>query len=549
MTEDSAMTGRERAVRSRLREDYAYYAPRCLKIITKPDKHGQSLIVPFTFNAAQRFIHRRIEQQRADTGMVRAIILKGRQQGASTYTEGRFYWKTTNNKGQKTYILTHKDEATQNLFTMVERYHDNAPEFVKPHVGSNNKKEMVFDRLDSRYQVATAGAKGAGRSATLINVHGSEVGYWENAQSHLGGMLQAVPLARGTEVILESTANGVGNVFHEQWKLAESGQSDFIAIFVPWYWQEEYARDLPEDFQINSDRETVPEGELTEEEYQEAYELTDEQIFWRRKKIIELGGGDNGFFEFKKEYPATADEAFQASTRGSLLSLRSVVKARKSNVATEGPLIIGVDPAGDGDSADRTAIVRRRTRRIFGIQTFTKLNTMGIVAAIMRIIKEERPTKVFIDVGGLGVGIVDRLLELPGTAGIVVPINFGESALEPDRYTNRKAEMAWNLQEWITDAGGANIPDTDEVQADFLATPPDDPDSNNRRRLKDKKWVRKHAGFSPDIFDAACLTFAMPVGAGVGLQGNSTADFDPLEWGNSDGGSVGNSSVEFDVFF
>ena len=543
----SSTTDRERAVRARLRDDFAYYAPRCLHIMTKPDVHGHAQIVPFRFNAAQRYIHKRIEQQRADTGMVRAIILKGRQQGASTYTEGRFYWKTTNNEGQKTYILTHKDEATQNLFTMVERYHDNAPQFVKPHVSSNNKKEMVFDVLDSRYQVATAGAKGAGRSATLINVHGSEVGYWENAQSHLGGMLQAVPLARGTEVILESTANGVGNVFHNQWKLAESGQSDFIAIFVPWFWQEEYARPVPDDYQINSDRETVPEGELTEEEYKDAYELTDEQIYWRRKKIIELGGGDEGFFEFKKEYPATADEAFQASTRGSLLSLRSVVRARKSNVATEGPLIIGVDPAGDGENSDRTAIVRRRTRRIFGIQTFNKLNTMQIAAHIHKIIREEKPAKVFIDVGGLGVGIVDRLLELPGTAGIVVPVNFGESALEPDRYTNRKGEMAWSLKEWMDDPGGANIPDTDEVQADFLATPPDDPDSNNRRRLKDKKWVRKHAGFSPDIFDAACLTFAMPVGSGVMVQGNTSTDFDPLDWGSSGGGGVGNSSVDFDV--
>lgn len=539
---------REAAIRLRLREDYAYYAPRCLRIITKPDEHGQSAIVPFAFNAAQRYIHKKIEEQRRDTGMVRAIILKGRQQGASTYTEGRFYWKTTNNRGQKTYILTHKDEATQNLFTMVERYHEHAPPYVKPFVGSNNKKEMVFPRLDSRYQVATAGAKGAGRSATLINVHGSEVGYWENAQSHLGGMLQAVPLARGTEVILESTANGVGNVFHTQWKLAETGQSDFIAIFVPWFWQEEYKRPLPDDFVINSDRETVPEGELTEEEYQEAFELSDEQIFWRRKKIIELGGGDEGFFEFKKEYPATADEAFQASTRGSLISLRSVVKARKSNVATEGPLIIGVDPAGDGDTSDRTAIVRRRTRRIYGVQTFNKLNTMQIVAHIMKIIREEKPAKVFIDVGGLGVGIIDRLLELPGTAGIVVPINFGEAALEPDRYTNRKAEMAWLLKDWLEDPGGANIPDTDEVQADFLASAADDPDSNNRRRLKDKKWVRKNAGFSPDIFDACCLTFAMPVGASFAGLGKSTVDFDPLEYGNTGDVWVGNSMVDFDVF-
>jgi len=545
---DSPREGHERAVRIRLRDDFEYYAPRCLKILTKPDAHGKSDIVPFVFNAAQRYIHKRIEEQRARLGLVRAMILKGRQQGASTYTEGRFYWKTTNNKAEKTFILTHKDEATANLFTMAKRYHDNVPVFVQPNVSKQNAKELVFDRLDSRYQVATAGSKGAGRSATLTNVHGSEVGYWENAQSHLSGMLQAVPFARGTEVILESTANGVGNVFHEQWKLAEAGQSDFIAIFVPWFWQTEYRRPVPDDFYPDGNAENVPEGELTEQDYQQQFKLDDEQIYWRRMKIIEMGGGEAGFYEFKKEYPATADEAFQASAIGSLLSRKFVLKARKSTVATEGPLIIGCDPAGDGEDSDRTVIVRRRTRRIFGIETYNTLNTMQIAARLHAIVMQEKPSKVFVDVGGLGVGVVDRLLELQGTAGIVIPINFGESANEPDRYTNRKAEMAWLLKEWLEDPGGANIPDDDAVQADFLATPPDDPDSNQRRRLKGKKWVKKHAGFSPDIFDGACLTFALPIAGFTSGQGNSAVDFDPLDFAAGGDAGIGNSYTDFNVF-
>lgn len=538
---------KEIALRKRLMDDFEFYAPRCLKIVTKPDASGKSLVTPFTFNAAQRYVHKRIEEQRARRGWVRAIVLKGRQQGVSTYTEGRFYWKTTSRQGQKTYILTHKQEATDNLFAMVERYHANVPPFVQPYVSTKNAKELVFSRIDSRYQVATAGSKGAGRSATLINVHGSEVAFWEQAQDHLSGMLQAVPLAHGTEVILESTANGVGNVFHSQWVMAERGESDFIAVFVPWFWQEEYRRPVPDDFDVSYDREAVPEGELTEGEYQETYKLSDGQMYWRRMKIQELGGGETGFFEFKKEYPATADEAFQASSGHSFLSRRFVLRARKSNVATEGPLILGVDPGGEEEGNDRSCIVRRRTRRIFDVQTFTTLNTMQLAALVWRIIKKEKPARVFVDVGGKGKGVVDRLMEMPGTQGIVVPVNFGEAAMDPEAYVNRKAEMAWTFKDWLEDEGGANIPDDDGVQGDLLASVADDPDSNQRRRLKSKKWLRSKGIRSPDIFDAACLTFASPIGEMASSIGSSVSDFDPLNFG-SGGGNIHNSSVEFDPF-
>lgn len=547
MTE-AALTERERAVRQRLREDFRYYAPRCLKIITKKDEAGNSYTRDFEMNAAQEVLHEAAERMKRETGYVRIIVLKGRQQGCSTYVQGRFYWKTSGHRGEKTFILTHQQQATDNLFDMTDRYHQNAPPFVRPHVGRANAKELVFDRLDSRYQVSTAGSKGAGRSATLSNVHGSEVAFWENGSEHLAGLLQAVPLAPGTEVFLESTANGVGNIFHKQWQMAVTGQSDFRAVFIPWFIQPEYRRRLPDEFELLGDPESVPPGELTEIDYAAAYKLDHQQMYWRRKKISEMGGGEEGFYLFKQEYPASPDEAFQKSAINSLITRLSVLRARKSNVATEGRLIIGVDPAGDGENADRTVILRRRTRRIFGIEPFTKLNTMQIASRIHKIIKQEKPARVFIDVGGLGKGIVDRLNELDGTAGIVVPVNFGESANDPVTYVNRKAEMAWELKEWIEDPGGANIPDEDDVQADFLATPPDDPDSNQRKRLKPKPWVKKHYGKSPDIFDAACLTFAEPINSGGGQQGNAATDFDPYDYAVGSGGGIGNANVDFDVF-
>ena len=140
-----------------LRHDYEFYARNCLKIRTKSGS-----IAPLIFNRAQRHIHTRLEDQRQRTGRVRALILKGRQQGCSTYVGGRFYHRTTMHHGLRTFILTHEDAATQNLFEMVNRYHEHCPAPVKPSTGAANAKELFFDKLDSGYKVGTAGTKGVG---------------------------------------------------------------------------------------------------------------------------------------------------------------------------------------------------------------------------------------------------------------------------------------------------------------------------------------------------------------------------------------------------
>jgi len=259
----SSLTARQREIRLKLRDNLDHYAPNCLKIRTKAGD-----IQPLAFNRAQRHIHSELEAQRAKIGRVRALILKGRQQGCSTYVGGRFYHRATHSKGLRAFILTHEDAATQNLFEMVNRFHEHCPDPVKPSTGAANAKELSFDLLDSGYKVGTAGAKGVGRSSTIQLFHGSEVGFWPHAETHAAGVLQAVPDEPGTEIVLESTANGVGNFFHKAWREAESGKSDYVAIFVPWYWQDEYRKPVGPDFSLDDE----------EREYAQLYCLDNEQM-------------------------------------------------------------------------------------------------------------------------------------------------------------------------------------------------------------------------------------------------------------------------------
>lgn len=481
-----------RARRQQLKDDFLEYAPLALRIRTKS---GQ--ILPLTLNKSQSFIHKRLEEQHADLGMVRAIILKGRQQGCSTYVEGRFYWKVTHRKGAQAFILTHEQDATNNLFGMANRYLQHCPEKLRPHTAAANAKELYFDKLDSGYKVGTAGTKGVGRSSTIQFMHGSEVAFWPNADEHAKGVLQAVPREEDTEIILESTANGIGNYFHEQWQQAEIGASDFIPIFIPWFWQDEYVKPLPDGFVLSDD----------EKDLVDLYGLTKEQLAWRRSKIVELSvGGVDGSIGFAQEYPCTPTEAFQVSGDDTLIMPHEVIAARACSTEKYGPRLLAVDPARFGD--DRTSLIKREGRVAFGQRSYTKKDTMEVVGIVHREIQDYKPDRVFVDVGGLGAGVVDRLKEM-GYGRLICAVNGGEKAMDPEKFANKRAETWALMKEWLNDRP-AQIPDKDSLHSDLCA-PKYKYDSKSRLVLESKQDMKKRGVRSPDEADALALTFAEPV--------------------------------------
>lgn len=490
-----------------LRTDFVKYADMCLKIKTKSGK-----IVPLSLNRAQMYVHRKLEEQKAKTGRVRALILKARQQGFSTYVGGRFYHRASLNHGVGVFILTHEQAATDNLFNMVARYHEHSP--LKPHTGAANAKELLFDRLDSGYSVATAGQKAVGRSKTVQLFHGSEVAFWPNAGDHFAGVGQAIPDLPGTEIILESTANGITGEFYERWQQAEAGVGDYIAIFSPWFWEPGYRRTPPEGFTLRRDK--MQGEDISEAEYAKLHGLDLEQMCWRRAKIAELKDP----MLFMQEYPATADEAFQATGHDSFIKGPLVLRARKNTIDDPlGPLVIGVDPSRFGD--DLFAIVWRKGRKILKKETIEKIDIVQGANKIKQIIDQDDPARVFIDAGGLGAGVYDLLCSFGEKYDrIVVGVNFGGEPMEPvvtlddgsrcPGPKNRRAEMWMRSKEWLEDPLGVDIPDEGIFQSDAVG-PTYKYDSNQRLVLESKESMRKRGVRSPDIWDAVALTFAEPV--------------------------------------
>lgn len=314
----------------KVKEDERWYCKSFLKIRNKNSK-----LVPFVINEAQEQVMEIIDDLRKQRKPIRLIILKARQMGISTLTEGLIFQNTSTNQFVNSMIIAHEDRATQNLFNMSKLYYDELPSVIKPMKKYSNGKELTFENpgtdemdrtnnpgLRSKITVHTANTVEAGRSSTIHNLHASEVAFFPNAKTTMLGLLQCVPDTPETMVILESTANGVGDYFHDLWNKSVRGENDFVPVFLPWFTDSTYTRPFSSEEQKKAFIETVEQINTTydgkkvhTEEYElmKKFDLTYEQLFWRKWAIQNKCGGDEE--GFRQEYPSTPEEAFIATGR------------------------------------------------------------------------------------------------------------------------------------------------------------------------------------------------------------------------------------------
>jgi len=492
MSNEFEINARIQEYRKRFKYDFPYYAVKCLYV--RPKELGG--LIPFRLNTAQIYVHNKLETLLKERGLIRVNILKGRQQGMSTYIEARFFWKVSFNFGVRAFILTHLADATRNLFEMTKRYYDNSPEFFKPHTKYNSGTILDFDKLDSGFRVGTAGNKNVGISGTIQYFHGSEIAFWENAWQHESGILECIPNSEGTEIVRESTANGTSNYFYEQWQIAEEDKnSDYVNIFVPWFWQNEYRSKVSQYFV------RTPEENDLIARYSHIGLNSNEQLQWRREKLSKYGL--DGEWRFKQTYPNSPDEAFKTSSTNSIIKPEFVLKARKRKVTGYGKIIVGVDPARGGDS---TAIIFRQGNKAFDLQYYDFDSIEPIIKICKKILESDSPKidQMNIDVGGLGAGVYDALKGM-GYLNRIAQVNFGKNAFNKEKYVNQRAEMWYSAAEWIT-YKNVEIPDSDLLHGDLIVQQ-SFPDKLQRRGLVAKEKLRAELRRSPDGGDALALTF------------------------------------------
>lgn len=499
----------------KLKFDFPYFSKHALQV---KDKTGR--LVSFNLNRSQEFLHERLEAQRKRTGKVRAIVLKGRQIGISTYIQGRFYHKicyTPPTSSPQAFIMTHAADSTNALFEMTKNFAEYHAVIGKPTIDTSNAKVLKFVENKGAYKIGTAGAAEVGRGMTNQYLHASEVAFWTNGSNHVAALMQTVAEEPNTEIIIESTANGMGNLFYDLTMAAIDGKNNFEVIFIPWFWYEGYQTIPPKGW-----HEQIP---IAWQDYGAQNQLTYAQLYWAFEKnsimAASIGASyDEPCWTFRQEYPCTLAEAF-VSSGDSYIPPHLVMAARKpeEDVLPLGPLIIGVDPSR---SKDKTGIISRRGRRM-GKEICLRLDPEGSVEYVSQyvaqLIRDWNPKAVNIDVTGVGAGVYDNLLSW-GHGHCINAVNFASksSIKNPDgspKYANKRAEMYGEMLDWFNQEMPVQIPDDDTLQQDICS-----PEwgngktaytTNGSLQLESKENIQKRLKRSPDLGDAAALTFAIPI--------------------------------------
>lgn len=342
--------GKEELFYWRLGNDFPWYSENFLKIRDKRSK-----LVNFQLNEAQ-IQFEALDKHCKDRGIMRRfIVLKARQMGMSTYAEGKIFHETSTTELTRSMIVAHEEKASVALFQMSKMYYEELPNELRPQKKYNNGKILSFENgsndevekkanpgLRSNITIATAGSGEVGRGTTPTKLHISELAFWDDPETTMIGLLQGVPDTPDSLVILESTANGVGNYFHRMWKGAVAGENDFIPIFLPWFTDSTYVRDFETQAVKDAFIEAVDmvnvdsagkEIRTYEYELMHKFHLTYEQLYWRKWAIRNKCGGDEE--KFQQEYPSTPEEAFISTGRPkfSMKSLRdyqSITKPPKT---------------------------------------------------------------------------------------------------------------------------------------------------------------------------------------------------------------------------
>jgi len=292
-------------------------------------KTKEAKIIRFDRNApfawAQRQFVAEVERQYNAEEPVRIIVLKGRQIGISTVTEAILFLWAFLHPGAGSLVISKKQDDSDYLFGMTKRFWETSPFFGIYDTPYNQIGYIKWSNGSSMLST-TARKEDPGRGMTIQAVHCSEVAFWPNADSLVGALHEAVPDRHGTIMVMESTAQGVGGYFHDEWMKAidpSKAKSTFHPFFFPWWNHEEY--------EIKGSHLKYRDLDDEERDLVDIYEdLTLPKLAWRRRKLQTYTNPE----KFKEEYPNSMEEAF-LSTGSNVFPLAKLAKMYDPDVDFE----------------------------------------------------------------------------------------------------------------------------------------------------------------------------------------------------------------------
>ena len=234
------------------------------------------------------------------------LVLKGRQQGFTTLVTAYQLSCSLLNRNFQGFTLADKSDNSEAIFQNKAKFpYSQLPEVLKPTEKYNNRKQLLFEKLNSSWAVDTA-TKDVGRSRTVNFFHGSECAFWKDGISPIQGALGEA-FTKNCIKIYESTANG----YNDYQKMWDSGVH--INCFYEWWKTPEYRvsfrnEEMMQDFLHTIDTKKGWIWDRLRWLWREK-ELDAEQLFWYWNKYEKYLDKDL----IKQEYPCTPHEAFLLS--------------------------------------------------------------------------------------------------------------------------------------------------------------------------------------------------------------------------------------------
>lgn len=340
MLDDIGLRGvrtREEWAKLRCRYDFEYWCARCACI---KDKESPRL-VKLILNRGQRRVVARLEEQRRAGEPMRIIILKARQWGASTVIALYIAWiQLTQVRNWHSLLAAHCAKTAADIRGTLSTLLLNYPEELWPGDGKPADLQAYQGRSDirkipgrdCRITLGTSESVNSVRGSDYAMAHLSEVGFWKDtpqasAADFIRSIYGAVNPSPMTLIAMESTANGVGSFFHQEWLRSEAGKSDKRAVFVPWYEIDLYTRPVADPARLWKALDPY------ERELWFSRKLTLERINWYHHKRREYPD----HYQMMAEFPTTPAEAFK-NTGANVFSAPAVERLRRDCLP---PLDIG----------------------------------------------------------------------------------------------------------------------------------------------------------------------------------------------------------------
>ncbi len=202
--------------------DASYFARTYCKVISLD--RG---LVPFDLYPYQEEMFSHFQNNRF------SIVLACRQSGKSISSVAYLLWYAIFHAEKTVAVLANKGATAREMLARVTLMLENLPFFLQPGTKALNKGSLEFSNLSRIVAAATSGSSIRGMSVNLLYL--DEFAFVERAAEFYTSTYPVVSSGKDTKIIITSTANGIGNMFHKIWEGAMQNANEFVPFRVDWW--------------------------------------------------------------------------------------------------------------------------------------------------------------------------------------------------------------------------------------------------------------------------------------------------------------------------